>query len=205
MIRLICADIYGLDEAAYDALYGKASPDRKNRADRYRRREDALRCVTAESLLRFALGSSDFIEEKTPDGKPFIKERPDFHYNLSHSGRWVVIAFGSSEVGVDVEQIREDTDISAIAGRFFSPEEQRYVREEPSQSRSRFFEVWTAKESYVKYLGTGLKKDLTSFSVLNLEPEVRLHQRELPGGYSLSLCTTGDDCLFELLDVQRLL
>lgn len=205
MIHIICTDISCVEETAYKALYKKASPRRRNRADRYRGKADAVRCLTAEALLRYALGTGDFTEEKTPDGKPYIPGKPDFHYNLSHSGSFVVLAFGDSEVGVDVEKIRTDTDIEAIAGRFFSPEEQRYIREDPVQSRCRFFEVWTGKESYVKFLGTGLKKDLTSFSVLSLEPGVRLHQRRLPGDYCLSLCTADDGYLFELLDVQRLI
>lgn len=205
MIRVLCMDISGLDEADYRKLYEKASLERKSRADRYRRQEDALRCVTADALLCFALGTDAYTVKTTRDGKPFMKGRADFYYNLSHSGRWVVLAFGDSEVGVDVEQIRTDTDIEAIASRFFSPEEQRYVLEDPAQSRCRFFEVWTEKESYVKYLGTGLKKCMPSFSVLSLKSEVRFHQRELPGGYCLSLCTTEDDYLFELLNMQRLM
>ena len=205
MIHIICADISGLSEADYRKLYAKASPERKNRADRYRRREDALRCVTADALLRFALGTDAYTVEKNHDGKPFIKDRPDFFYNLSHSGQWVVIAFGESEVGVDVEQIRMDADIEAIAGRFFSSEEQQYIHAESSQSRNRFFEVWAGKESYVKFLGTGLKKSMSSFSILSLEPDVHLHQRMLPGGYCLCLCTTEDNIFFELLDISSCL
>ena len=204
MIRVICTDISGLTSWDYQVLYEKSSDERKQRADRYRRPMDSLRCVAADALLRYALGTSDYTVEKTAAGKPFIKGRIDFHYNLTHSGNWVALAFGDSEMGVDVEKIRPETDIEAIASRFFSAEEQAYIWAEPAQSRCRFFEVWTGKESYLKYLGTGLKKDLTSFSVLSLEPEVRLYHRMLDENYWLSLCTTCDDYLFELLDLQRL-
>lgn len=205
MIRVVCTDILRLDDAAYRKLYEKASQERKNSADRYRRHEDALRCVTADALLRFACGTDRYAVKQTAYGKPYIPDIPDFYFNLSHSGRWVAIAFGDSEVGVDVEQICTDTDIEAIAGRFFSPEEQRFIQEKPAESRQRFFEIWTGKESYVKFLGTGLKKNMTSFSILSLESGVHLHQRKLPGDYCLSLCTTCDDYGFELLDWQRLL
>ena len=205
MIRLICTDISDMTEAAFRALYEKASAGRRGRADRYRRPADAMRCLTAEALLRYVLGTGDFTEEKAPGGKPFLREYPDFHYNLSHAGRWVVLACGDSEVGVDVEKIRRDTDVEAIAGHFFAPEEQRAVRENPAYSRERFFEIWTSKESYVKYLGTGLRTDLTAFSVFSPEPEVRLFRRKLGEDYCLSLCTACDDYLLELLDLQRLL
>jgi len=205
MIRILCVDISGLDDAAYTALYEQASQERKSRADRYRRREDALRCVTADALLRYALHGMDCTVTHTAQGKPRITGKPDFHYNLSHSGRWVVIAYGGSEVGVDVEQIRTDTDMETIAEAFFSPEERNYVREDSVQSRRRFFEVWTAKESYIKFLGTGLKKDLTSFSVLGLEPQIRLYHPQLDGAHCLCLCTAEDEYTFELLDVRQLL
>lgn len=204
MIQVVCADISGLNDADYEKLYCEATEERKNRADRYLRREDALRCVMADALLRHALGTDCYRTVQTADGKPCISDRPDFHYNLSHSGRWVILAFGDRAVGVDVEQIREETDIQAIAGRFFSAEEQQYVRGNPDQSRSRFFEVWTAKESFVKYLGKGLQKDLPTFSVFSPELGVRFYEKELEGGYWMHLCTEGDDGVLELLDVQQL-
>lgn len=205
MIQVICTDISGLTSSDYQVLYEKSSNERRTRADRYRRRTDAFRGVTADGLLRYVLGTSDYTVEKTASGKPFIKGRKDFHYNLTHSGNWVVLAFGDSEIGVDVEKICADTDIETIASRFFSSEEQQYIWEEPAQSRCRFFEIWTGKESYLKYLGTGLRQDLTSFSVLSLNSTVQLHHRKLDDTHCLSLCTTCDDFLLELLDVQRLL
>lgn len=205
MIRVICADISGLSTSDYRMLYAKASEERKRRADRYRCWKDSIRCVAADGLLRYALGTGSYTVEKTSSGKPFIREKENFRYNLSHAGNWVVIAFGDSEVGVDVEQLRADTDIEAIARRFFATEEWRYVFEEEQNQRQRFFEIWTGKESYLKYLGTGLKKDLSSFSVLSPELKVRLYHRTLPDGSLLSLCTNENDYLFELLDLQRLL
>lgn len=202
MIRVICADLSGLSDGDYRRLYEKATPERRARADRYIRREDALRCVAADALLRYALGGVGYTAEKREGGKPWLPEHPDFHFNLSHAGRWVVLACGDSEVGVDVEELRPGTDTEAIARRFFTPEEQRYVLE-AADPLKRFFEVWTAKESYLKYLGTGLRGGLGSFSVLSELP-VRLHRRILNDGSPLCLCTTETDYSFELPDVQRL-
>ena len=66
-----------------------------------------------------------------------------------------------------------------------------------------FYKIWTGKESYIKYLGTGLKKDLRSFSIFNLEG-VKLFTPQLAQGYSLSLCTTEDRYALELLEGQLL-
>ena len=204
MTRVLCAEISKL-EPAYPALYATASAERRQRADRYLRKEDALRCLAAGALLRCAFGTADYTIIKGPFGKPYIKEYNGFHYNLSHSGNWVAIAYGNREVGIDVEKICMDTGKEEIARRYFTPDEQAYVFDTKELAPQRFFEVWTGKESYLKYVGTGLQKNLDSFSIFSLEPEVCLYHRSLPGGYSLTLCTSDDNYLFELLDAQRLL
>lgn len=203
MIRVLYSDISKL-ESSYQMLYDGATAERKQRSHRYRRKEDALRCLAAGALLQHALGTADYTAAKGPFGKPYIKGNNSFHYNLSHSGNWVVIAYGDRQVGIDVEKICMDAGKEDIARRYFTPDEQDYVFDTKELAPQRFFEVWTGKESYLKYLGTGLQKNLASFSIFSLEPELQLYHRILPGGYSLSLCTTDDDARFELLDVQRL-
>lgn len=202
MIRLICVDISSADERVYENLYERASAERKRRADRYLRYEDKLRCVTADALLKAALGTDDFRIEKNAYGKPHVKDRKDFNYNLSHSGKYVVIAFGDSEVGVDVQQNLADTDMKMIAERFFSEEEREYIAACDRQMTERFYEIWTGKESYLKYLGKGLCMDMRTFSVSERKREIRFLTPE--EGYSLSLCTADKEYTFELSDIRQL-
>lgn len=199
MVRVLLLNISSM-ECDYPQLYAAATPERKLRSEQYRNKADALRCLAADALLRFALGTADYQTETGPQGKPRITGRPDFHYNLSHSGDWVVLACSDSEVGVDVEKIRMDPGKENIARRCFTPDEQAYVFEDPELTAQRFFRIWTGKESYLKYLGTGLAKSLASFSILSPELCVRISHRTLPGGYSLSLCAKGDRISFELPD-----
>lgn len=201
MIHILCTDVSSADKDCYNRLYTNASPERKERADRCLRQEDKLRCVTAHALLQAVLKMEVYQIERNACGKPYVKGRNGFHYNLSHSGRYVVIAWGDSEVGVDVQQQNAAVNIDAIARRFFTRDEQDYIR----GNLLRFYEIWTKKESYIKYTGEGLHRDLKSFSVLAPEPEIRYFYRTLEGGYSLSLCTKENDCAFQLLDVKRLL
>lgn len=37
-------------------------------------------------------------------GKPCIPDLPDAHFNISHSGRWVICAFDSQPIGIDIEK-----------------------------------------------------------------------------------------------------
>lgn len=204
MVTILCFDITQLNEGGWAELYRRASPERRARADRYRKPEDRRRCLAAEALLRYALGSADYAVEKNQYGKPRIAGREDFHFNLSHTGNWVVIAFGDAEVGIDIEQISRDAGKERLARRFFTENEQAYVFWDAETQAERFFEIWTAKESYLKYLGTGLSKALDSFDVLTMEDPAC---RRIPfaDGYCLSLCTRDDTYSLSYLTGEQLL
>lgn len=172
MIHIACIDITALTSGDYETLYAAASSQRKQRADRYRRQDDKLRCVTADALLRRAvrqaLGVTEFSVVSDACGKPHVENAEGFHFNLSHAGAWVVIAWGGSPVGIDVEQMRMDSGKEHIARRHFTAAEQDYVFAAEGDARAeRFFTVWTAKESYLKYQGTGIRRPLDSFCVLS--------------------------------------
>ena len=201
MIRVICVDISSAEDEIYRKLYERASVQRKYRADRYLRQKDKLRCVTAEALLRRILGVTEDQIEKNGFGKPYLKAGKDVFYNLSHSGRYVVLAWGATEVGVDIQQHDSGTDRKALEMHFFAPDEQGYA----CGDIGRFYEIWTKKESYLKYTGRGLRTDLRSFSVLSPEWKLRFFCRTLDKNHSLCLCTEEDEYAFELLDIQQLL
>lgn len=201
MIRVVCADISAADERIYRSLYEKASSRRKQRADRYLRQEDKLRCVTAEALMKAMLGADDDQTVQSSFGKPYLKDREGVYYNLSHSGRYVVLAWGGREVGVDVQRHDPAIRMEDIGARFFAPDERLYVQ----QNSERFYEIWTKKESFLKYTGRGLGAGLTSFSALKPEPKIRYFYRMLDENYSLSLCTEDHECEIELLDMYQLL
>ena len=97
-------------------------------------------------------------------GKPFLVNCPEIHFNLSHAGNYIACATHSYPVGIDVEVI-EGIDLM-IAERFFAKDEIKYIFTDSKDSlEQRFFEIWTKKESYIKWDGTGLSKLLSSFSV----------------------------------------
>ncbi len=200
-MRVVCVDISAADDYVYRMLYEKASAQRKLRADRYLRQEDKLRCVTAAALLKKVLGADDDQIAQDEFGKPYLKDRKDVHYNLSHSGQYVVLAWGGTEVGVDVQKHDPSVNVEAIGARFFTPDELQYIRGD----RLRFYEIWTKKESFLKYTGKGLRAGLNSFSVLAPEPGIRYFYRTLEMSHSLSVCTEEDACEIELLDMIQLL
>lgn len=97
-------------------------------------------------------------------GKPYLKTDVPLFFNISHSGELVVCAFSDTEVGVDVEKIGKER--LAVAERFFHPEEVALLLKVPEKERTElFFRYWSAKESVLKYKGTGLSASLSSFYI----------------------------------------
>jgi phosphopantetheinyl transferase len=60
-------------------------------------------------------------------------------------------------VGVDIEPLREITDMDAVSEIALAPEEQKIVRNTPAALRSRLFlRYWTLKEAILKAAALGL-------------------------------------------------
>jgi phosphopantetheinyl transferase len=88
--------------------------------------------------------------------------------------------------------------------RFFHPDEQDYVFAAQGQERvKRFYEIWTKKESYLKYLGTGIDCALNSFSVLY--QTVSCFESRVLEDAVLTVCAKIPQCQFMWVTVDQLL
>lgn len=187
--------------ALYDRLYAVSSPDRRARADRLAGSAEARRCLLAGAMLRYALTDAGYefpLAADPPlavgeDGKPQVVGCPDFHYNLSHGGAWVVVAWDNAPVGVDIEPISGARDVRALASRFFSTDEETYVSAplDAAEAQERFYALWTAKESYLKYTGAGLAHGMATPPLLKdglITEGVYLTRTRLPDGHWLAVC-----------------
>jgi phosphopantetheinyl transferase len=96
-------------------------------------------------------------------GKPVIAG-PDssLQFNLSHSDDRVAVAISlSSPVGVDIEQLECGRDITGLAKRYYSEEENKLVSE--GDMAKNFFYLWTLKEACTKAFGLTLDQGLARF------------------------------------------
>ncbi|PFB31338.1 4'-phosphopantetheinyl transferase [Bacillus cereus] len=162
---------FNIEQSQYNKLLTKLTHERQCRVKRFRGREDAIRCIFADVLAKYAVHkfSGCKVEEVEKrigkNGKPILIFPKSVHFNVSHAGRWVVCIVDEEPVGIDIEGIQEiDLD---IAKRFFTKDECDYIMQpiKISEQRKRFFQIWTMKECYVKATGEGLSKSLQSFSV----------------------------------------
>lgn len=97
-------------------------------------------------------------------GKPFLKDFPYLHFNISHSKDAIVCGVSDNPIGVDIEKIR--TLNTRIIEKYFKPKEKAYIYYRPEMQNERFIEIWTKKEAYAKGLGKGMKIPFNSFDVL---------------------------------------
>jgi 4'-phosphopantetheinyl transferase len=122
--------------------------------------------------------------------------RPPLFFNLAHAGSCLLLAFcAGRELGVDLEEVRQDLDFAPMARRYFSQREQEELFSlDPSRQLPAFYRCWTRKEAYMKATGTGFSQPSTAFDVSLLpdEPPALLAHRLSPN----------EPLRWELLDVE---
>lgn len=98
-------------------------------------------------------------------GKPYIKERKDVFFNISHSGEYVLCAFSDTSVGVDIE--KKGKLRLTVARRFFHAEEIQQLENTWGEEKQAelFYRLWSVKESFLKYTGEGLSASFSAFAV----------------------------------------
>jgi 4'-phosphopantetheinyl transferase len=194
------------------------SDDEAKRAARFHFSRDRQRYVAARAWLRRLLGSYLGCDAKALTFSYSEKEKPalsgsyagqNVEFNVSHSGDVALLAFACGRhIGVDVERIKTDFEVEAIANRFFSVREREQLSACPQEEKcAAFFRCWTRKEAYIKATGDGLSLPLSQFDVsvaagetnalLATRPEAaeagRWSLREAPAGsgYIAALCVRG--------------
>ena len=140
-------------------------------------------------------------QSKSANGKPFFPAYPDFHYNISHSGDYVVCAYSAQPIGLDIQQIPDRARrASSIAGHFFSDREVAALQDLPDfEMRRLFTRFWTSRESYIKLTGRGLAEPFKSFypdlsagriySDNERSREIYITECKAPEGYCISTCS----------------
>ena len=107
----------------------------------------------------FGFDKKDIVFSVTDMGKPYCKSHPEIFFSLSHSDDFLALAVSDREVGIDIEKIREAKE--NLVHRVCSENEIKeiYSSERPDKA---FTEIWTKKEAYLKALGTGIDRELTT-------------------------------------------
>lgn len=144
----------------------------RERAERMLILDHRRRYAIAHGAMRAILGGYTGEDPATlqfrvgPRGKPYLSERKDLFFNLSHSGQMALVALAHAEVGVDLEKLRHLESLTDIAQRHFSTSEYEALSGLTGEEQLRgFYRVWTCKEAFIKALGAGLSLRLDVFDV----------------------------------------
>jgi 4'-phosphopantetheinyl transferase len=144
-------------------------------------------------------------------GKPYLKDFPHIHYNVSHTEGMVICGFSEEEIGVDVERIRPFHD--GILRKVLSDTERDFLESLEIKERPEyFFRIWTLKESYGKAVGCGIAMSLSSISFTLREkdnpicsiPGFSFLQQSVDEEYILSVCRAGNEEIKEIKVKQKL-
>ena len=157
-------------EPALAGLLAVLDSEERARADAYRSADDRRRFVVAHGAARHivagCLGAppEEIRWHRGPHGKPELTGRwTGVQANLSHSDDVSMVAVTARrQVGVDVQRVLPRVDATAMANRYFPPEEALLVRDAPdAEGRAdRFARLWTRKEALVKAHGGRLTQGL---------------------------------------------
>ncbi len=206
-MEIYVVKILDISEEELDKLCLLIDSEKSYRVKKFINKKDKIRTLIGEILIRTIIIENLKIDNKhirlskNPYGKPYLKEYPNFNFNISHSGDYVLCAIDDKPIGVDVEEIKH-LEFEEIAKNFFTTREFEYIVNEDSKFQlDRFYELWTLKESYIKCCGQGLSIPLESFSIKinkyknikvinnnkNREHTFKLFDIEL--GYKVAVCS----------------
>ena len=154
-------DMSQITEEEIQRLLPLVSDERCNEALRYKHLFGQFACLKSYVMLRKLLESRGlthpFLFKRNKHGKPYLKDHPEIHFNISHCKAGIAVAVADQPVGIDIESYREVSD--SLIRYTMNEEEQRFIRESDDPVRT-FTEYWTKKEAVFKLRGTGITRGL---------------------------------------------
>ena len=162
MITLIIFDdMSQITEEEIQRLLPLVSEERREEALRYKHLFGQFACLKSYVMLRNLLEQQGIPHpyhfQRNEHGKPFLKDHPEIHFNISPCKAGIAVAVADQPVGIDIESYRQVSD--SLIRYTMNEEEQRLIRESDDPVRT-FTEYWTKKEAVFKLRGTGITHDL---------------------------------------------
>ncbi len=177
------------DNTYFQECYRQLSASRRAKIDGYHFLKDKKLSLGAGILLdsglrEYGLREADVKIELKENGKPYLPDYPQIHFNVTHSENMVLAVFADKEVGCDIEYTKE-ADLE-LAKRFFCPEEYEFIAGlEGERKDNAFFQIWTLKESFLKATGMGLALPLNAFGLYMSGGKIMVRQDYDEFGYGI--------------------
>lgn len=159
-VKLVIADIEEVADKEQWMLT-QIAPRYVEKYQKHKREMDKKQELLAGYLLKKYLGVEKSEQILIKDGgKPALVQGTPY-FNLSHSGRYVVLAIADKEVGIDIERVRPCHE--ATVKKVFSQEQQKQLSNISGKDRDQVFtRMWTELEAKLKVGGCGFGKEWKS-------------------------------------------
>ncbi|MFT8350160.1 4'-phosphopantetheinyl transferase family protein [Clostridium saccharoperbutylacetonicum] len=220
-MEIYVTKISDISKERIDKLCLFINPERKSKIERFINKEDKIRALVGEILIKtimaetLGIKSKNIIFNKNEFGKPYLKNYEKFNFNISHSGEFTVCAIDDRSIGIDIEQIKQ-IEYKVIAERFFSTCELKYINNtDLCNQLKKFYEIWTLKESYIKCCGMGLSMPLNKFSIdLSSSEIIRVAENnnykqhlfkliDINSNYKMAVCSTNINKLNNITVIEQ--
>lgn len=202
------------DKALYEGGVSLLTPRRKKKIEDLHGEEGKRLSLGAGLLLRhaFITVAKEDLSEKIvigPYGQPVLPD-DGLHFSLSHSKNFALCCIADGPIGCDLEAQRKK--LPQVLKRVFTQKEHaEFSAFTPEEQRQLFFQIWTRKESFVKWLGRGIGFPFSEFAVFtngDFVEDVTYNKKTVCfRGYSLedyeiALCCENKDFPDEIQQIQ---
>ena len=146
---------YPIKQELFDFLLEFTDSERRSDLSCRRNRQNAQTSLAGELMTKLAIKKQFGIPFKnqhflrSEHGKPYLEGYPHIHFNISHSGNFVVCAVSDKPVGIDIQKIGEYKE--RVAKRICTENELSSLKSDGEK----FTCLWTQKEAVLKLKGTG--------------------------------------------------
>jgi len=113
-------------------------------------------------------------------GKPYFKNS-DIFFSCSHCKTAAACAVSKSEIGVDIEPVRE---VRRAVIKRVCLENELLIIDKSADPAEKFIEIWTKKEAYAKFTGRGFAEGFGSIDTINS----RIVTAKRIGAYYAAVC-----------------
>ena len=152
---------------------------------------DLTDALISKAVGECVVGVCDFSVVRSPKGKPLITgvTNNQIHVSVSHCLDTFACIISDFNCGLDIQNPR-DINYLKIAERFYDALEIKYVKKNGKEG---FYKLWTRKEAYAKYIGTGIIEVLRGTDVLHRD-DVTFDEGKLDNGMYYAICKSRKEC-----------
>lgn len=147
--------------------YTNLLPDRRKKRV-YQFKTSVTKCTCIVAYLLFLYGyEKEYGFDDIPDfeieenGKPYLTNKPEIHFNISHSDNGIVCIFSKQPVGIDLQTVRRIS--SSVINKVCSEKEIALINSSTSMEQE-FCRIWTIKEAVSKLSGEGVFKNTSELN-----------------------------------------